>query len=344
MMSQSSGDPVFLRAIRREPTPYTPVWLMRQAGRYLPEYRRLRERLSFLELCTRPDVAAQVTVDAARRLNVDAAIVFADILLPLMAMGIPLHYGDDGPVIAPPLRTAEDVQRLSTGHVEEIAFVAETVRLVRGELETLPLIGFAGAPFTLASYLIEGGTSRQYLATKRFMYAQPRAWEMLMHVLVDVTTAYIHIQIDAGAQAIQLFDSWVGCLAPDDFRRFALPAMRRITESLPEGFPVIYFGTMTAGLIELMKETGAAAIGVDWRIALADAWQRAGYDTAIQGNLDPATLYAPAGEIRTAVSRLLKSVCGRPGHIFNLGHGVLPDTPVENVLALVEAVHEISAR
>jgi uroporphyrinogen decarboxylase len=346
MPSISNGSHPFLLACRREPVPYTPVWLMRQAGRYLPEYRRIRERLSFLELCKRSDLAAQVTVDAARRLGVDAAIIFADILLPLIPMGVSFRFElGDGPRIDTPVRSKSDVDRLRRDGVEELQFVAKTIRLVRGDLAgRIPVIGFAGAPFTLASYIVEGGASRDYLATKRFMHAEPEAWQRLMDLVVAVTSAYLRLQIDAGVDAVQIFDSWAGVLAPDDYRRFALPHARAVIESVASTVPVIYFGTMTGGLLEAIGSCGADVIGVDWRVRLDDAWDRLGDGVAIQGNLDPALLFADISEIREAVRSLLASVAGRPGHIFNLGHGVLPETPVDHVLALVDAVHELSKR
>lgn len=344
MASLSNGSHPFLLACRREPVPFTPIWLMRQAGRYLPEYRRIRERLPFLELCRRSDLAAQVTVDAAQRLGVDAAIIFADILLPLVVMGIPLRFeSGDGPRIDSPIRTAADLDRLRPADIGEIRFVAETIRLVRLALSgRVPVIGFAGAPFTLASYMIEGGSSREYLVTKRLIHHERALWDRLMERIVDVTNAYVRMQIDAGADAIQLFDSWVGALSPDDYRRCALPYVRRVIASVGHAVPVIYFGTMTAGLLEEMRSCGADVIGVDWRIRLDAAWERLGEGVAIQGNLDPALLFADAREIRTAARDLCRSVRGRRGHIFNLGHGILPETPVDNVLALVEAVHEFA--
>jgi uroporphyrinogen decarboxylase len=342
-LSNGSRSP-FLLACRREPVRFTPIWLMRQAGRYLPEYRRIRERLGFLELCRRSDLAAQVTVDAARRLGVDAAIIFADILLPLIPMGIPFHFeSGDGPRIDAPVRTAVDLDRLEPHDVDELRFVAETIRLVRAELsEHLAVIGFAGAPFTLASYIVEGGASRDYVATKRLIYHDPGLWRGLMERVVAMTNAYVHMQIEAGADAIQLFDSWVGTLAPDDYRRFALPYVQQVIASIGGAVPVIYFGTMTAGLLEEIRACGADVIGVDWRIRLDEAWNRLGAGVAIQGNLDPALLFADLDDVRAAARDLLTSVRGRPGHIFNLGHGVLPETPVDSVLALVEAVHAFS--
>jgi uroporphyrinogen decarboxylase len=336
---------IFLQACRREPTPYTPVWLMRQAGRYMPEYRALREKVPFLTLCKSPDLAAQVTVEAVERLEVDAAIIFADILLIVEPMGVGLEFSQgDGPVIHRPVRSTADVERLvEADPAETVPFVFAAVRKARASLSPrIPLIGFSGAPFTVASYLIEGGSSRHYIETKRFMYNDPGAWRALMEHLVRVISAYVNGQIAAGAQAVQLFDSWVGCLSPADYQVFILPYMKRLIRSITPGTPVIHFGTETAGLLELMAAAGGDVIGVDWRVDLDTAWQRIGYDHAIQGNLDPIALFAPLEELRRQVGRVLTAAAGRPGHVFNLGHGILPQTPVDNVIALVEMVHEMS--
>lgn len=341
------NEPIFLQACRRESTPYTPVWLMRQAGRYMPEYRALRERVPFLTLCKSPDLAAQVTVQAVERLGVDAAIIFADILLIVEPMGVGLEFSQgDGPVIHRPVRSGADVDRLGESQpAETVPFVFEAVRRARASLPAhIPLIGFSGAPFTIASYLIEGGSSRHYIETKHFMYRDPGAWRALMERLVRVITAYINGQIAAGAQTVQLFDSWVGCLSPTDYRTFILPHMKTLIQSITPGTPVIHFGTGTAGLLELLAEAGGDVIGVDWRIDLDIAWQRIGFDRAVQGNLDPVALFAPRNELRRQVERVLTMATGRPGHIFNLGHGILPQTPVDNVIALVEMVHEVSEK
>lgn len=334
----------FLLACRRQPSPCTPIWLMRQAGRYLPEYRRIRDRVSFLELCTRPDLAAEVTVDAARRLGVDAAIVFADILLPLVPMGFSLDYeSGSGPRITPQLRNLDDIVKLRSDRAQELGFVGETIRLVRESLPELPVIGFAGAPFTLASYAVEGGVSTNFLQTKRLMRTEPEGWRQLMESLVRITSEYLQLQIAAGANAVQLFDSWAGALSPEDYERFALPYVRDTVAALRGTVPVIYFSTMTAGLLESLRSVGADVISVDWRVRLDHAWSRLGADLAIQGNLDPATLLAGVDDVREAARAILRSVAGRPGHIFNLGHGVLPQTPVDNVLALIETVREFRA-
>jgi uroporphyrinogen decarboxylase len=342
-----SSDLPLLRAARRKATDFTPVWLMRQAGRYLPEYRALRERYKFLDLCKSPDAAATVTLQPVRRFPVDAAILFADILLVVEPMGVGLEFArGDGPVIHAPVRSRADVERLARVDAREATpFVFETARLVRRELDgRVALIGFAGAPFTVASYLVEGGASRDYLETKALMYRDPLAWHALMRLLVDVTADYLNGQIEAGVEAVQLFDSWVGTLAPDDYRTFVLPHSRALIARLAPGVPVIHFGTGTAALLSLMKEAGGDVIGLDWRVDLGEAWGRLGPDVAVQGNLDPAVLIAGPDGIRPRVEAILARAAGRPGHIFNLGHGVLPETPVDHVAALVDMVHELSAR
>jgi uroporphyrinogen decarboxylase len=340
-------DHPMMRACRMMRTPYTPIWLMRQAGRYMPEYRRVRERLAFLEMCRRPQVAAEVTVSAVERLKVDAAIIFADILLPLLPMEVGLHYErGDGPVIDHPVRSLADLKRIGTVDTAgALAFVADAIRIARRALAgKVPLIGFAGAPFTLASYMIEGGGSRQYLATKRLMYNHPEVWTELMRMLARMTAEYLAMQIEAGADIIQLFDSWVGSLGPDDYRKFVLPYTSDIIRRLPVSVPVIHFGTITGNLLELMREAGGDVIGLDWRVNLGEAWSRLGYSVAVQGNLDPIALFAAPAEIRQRAKAILDQAGNRPGHIFNLGHGILPETPVDNVIALVDMVHEMSRR
>jgi len=339
-------NPPFLAACRREPVPYTPVWLMRQAGRYMPEYRAVRERFGFLELCKSPDAAAEVTVTAALRLGVDAAIIFADILLVLEPMGVGLEFSrGDGPVIHRPVQSGADVDRLLPVDPAALAYVTEAIRRTRAALPAhLPLIGFAGAPFTLASYLIEGGGSRTYARTKALMLGDAGAWRALMERLTTTIAAYLNAQIAAGADAVQLFDSWVGCLAPADYRAHVLPHMRALIDAIRPGTPVIHFGTGTAGLLEAMRAGGGDVIGVDWRIDLDTAWNRIGHDVAVQGNLDPAVLLAPIPDIRARAAAILDQAAGRPGHVFNLGHGVLPETPVDHARALVDAVHELSQR
>jgi len=337
----------FLAACRREKTPYTPVWLMRQAGRYMEEYRRLRAEFSFLELCKRPDLAAEITVTPVERLGVDAAILFADILLLLEPMGVGLEYTkDDGPVIHRPVRTGADIDRLLEFDPEKsLPFVFDAVRKSRAALNgKVPLIGFSGAPFTLASYLIEGGGSRNYIPTKQLIYSDPGAWQNLMERLSQAVVKYLNAQIAAGAEAVQLFDSWAGCMGPDDYQKYVLPHTRATISGLMPGTPVIHFSTGTAGLLKLIRAAGGDIIGVDWRVNLDEAWERMGYDVGIQGNLDPVALLASQSEIRRKVQEILRRAGGRAGHIFNLGHGVLPETPVEHVIAMVDAVHELSAR
>jgi uroporphyrinogen decarboxylase len=320
---------------------------MRQAGRYLPEYRAIRERHSLLEICAQPDLAAAVTLQPVRRLGVDAAILFADILLPLVPMGLALRFAaGEGPVIDNPVRSESDVHALRAVDVaESLGAMLETVRLVRRELNgRIPLIGFAGAPFTLASYAIEGGSSRDFVETKKRMFGAPALWHALMERLTTVVADYLTAQVEAGVQAVQVFDSWVGALAPDDYRRSVLPHSRRLLDALrPLGVPVIHFGVGTATLLELVCEAGGDVIGLDWRIPLDEGWRRVGQDRAVQGNLDPVALFAPIPELLRRVDDVLSRAGGRPGHIFNLGHGILPRTPVDHVRAVVERVHERTA-
>jgi uroporphyrinogen decarboxylase len=339
------NDAPFLKACRREATAFTPIWLMRQAGRYMPEYRAVRARHSFLDLCKDADAAAEVTVTAVERLGVDAAIIFADILLIVEPFGVGVDFTtDEGPVLHNPVRTPADVAHLpDIDAAAAVPFVYEAVRKAKAALK-VPLIGFAGAPFTLASYVIEGGGSRNYVHTKTLMYCEPEAWHMLMRRLSAAVSGYVNRQIAAGADAVQLFDSWVGSLSPDDYQRFVLPHMRNLISDITPGVPVIHFATGTAGMLELMRAAGGDVIGVDWRIDLGSAWRRIGYDVGVQGNLDPVALFAPIEEIRDRAGRILEQARGHRGHIFNLGHGVLPDTPVENVTALVDIVHDLSSR
>ncbi len=334
----------FLRACRRQPVDRTPVWFMRQAGRFLPEYRALRERYSILEMIRTPELAVEVTLQPLRRFQVDAAIIFADILPVLAGMGLELEFvRGEGPVIHNPVRREADVEALRVPDPREsVPFTLEAIRLVRRELDgRVPLIGFSGAPFTLASYAVEGGASRHYRLTKAMMYRTPRAWRALMEKLSATVAAYLQAQVEAGAQALQLFDSWAGALSPGDYARYVLPYTRRVLAAArATGVPVIHFSTGTAGMLEHVREAGGDVIGVDWRVHLDDAWRRVGYDRAIQGNLDPAVLLAPWPEVKRQAADVLRRAGGRPGHIFNLGHGVLPQTPVENVQRLVEFVHE----
>jgi uroporphyrinogen decarboxylase len=337
-----------LKACRRQPVDCTPVWFMRQAGRYLAEYRALRQRYDLLTLCKTPELAAEITLQPLRRLPVDAAIIFADLLLPLEPMGAKLAFAEhEGPVIANPVRSMADIEALRPVDAEaDLWFTLEAIRLVCGELAgRLPVIGFAGAPFTLASYLVEGGSSRHYIQTKRLMYHQPAAWHALLDKLADATAAFLCAQVRAGAQVVQLFDSWVGCLAPQDYRTYVLPHSQRVMAALRRlGAPVIHFGTGTATLLEAMRQAGGDVIGVDWRIPLDEAWQRLGSDVGIQGNFDPVALLAPLPEIERRVEDILRRAAGRPGHIFNLGHGILPETPVEHVVAVAELVHARTAK
>jgi uroporphyrinogen decarboxylase len=337
----------FVQACRKRPVDATPVWFMRQAGRYMPEYRAVRKRHSILEICKSPQLAAEVTITAAERLNVDAAIIFADLLLPLEVMDVPFRFeAGEGPKIESPLRTSEDVARVRDDRAADLNYVSEAVKLVAKHFEgKLPVIGFCGAPFTLASYMIEGGGSRNYIETKRMMYNQPDTWDVLMQRLVNVLATYTTEQVRAGADVLQVFDSWVGCLSPEDYRRYVLPHTRVLIERLQKsGAPVIYFGTDTATLLPDMQSTGAEVMGVDWRIAIDDAWKLMQHRPAVQGNLDPVLLFASWNELKSRAQQILGSVAGRPGHIFNLGHGILPTTPVENVIALADFVHEFSAR
>jgi uroporphyrinogen decarboxylase len=335
----------FLKACRREPTDVTPIWLMRQAGRYMAEYRAVRSRVSFLDLCKNPELATEVTVTAAERLGVDAAILFADILLILEPLGLELEFAKgEGPVIHNPIRSASDVDRIRPMvDAAPLDYVIQAVRAIRAALRPdTPLIGFAGAPFTLACYVIEGGSSRHYDHAKTFMYQDEGAWNALMGHLVDATATYLNAQASAGAQVLQVFDSWVGSLSPTDYRRFVQPHMSRLFKQLDPTVPVIHFGTDTGSLLELQRDAGGSVIGLDWRVDLDRAWERLGDEVAVQGNLDPVVLLAPPEEIESQARRILAQAGGRPGHIFNLGHGILPQTPVDNVRALIDIVHDHS--
>lgn len=337
----------FMRACRRESVPYTPVWLMRQAGRYMSEYRAVRDKVSFLELCKNPDLATEVTVYAAHRLGVDAAIIFADILLITEPLGLDLEFAKgDGPKIHNPVRTYKDVERVrQLDDVSSLSYVYQAIKQTRRALKNdLPLIGFAGAPFTVAAYIIEGGSSRNFIHTKRLMYTDAAAWHTLLRRIAHATVLYLNEQIKAGAQAVQLFDSWVGCLSADDYQTFVQPHTKYVTENINRETPVLHFGTDTATLLEAMRDAGGDCLGLDWRINLDEGWRRIGYDKAVQGNLDPVTLFADSTFVVEQARKILQLAANRNGHIFNLGHGILPETPVDNVLRLVEAVHELSAR
>jgi uroporphyrinogen decarboxylase len=339
-------DSLFMKACRREPVERVPIWLMRQAGRYMPEYREVRAKTTFLELCKNPQLCAEVMLTAVARLGVDAAIIFADLLPMLEPMGVDLEFAQgEGPVIHNPIREPGQVDALrELEDVSSLEFVFETVRLTRAGLPAeIPVIGFAGAPFTLASYVIEGSGSRNYLHTKKLMYTDEAAWNALLGRLARSVTRYLNAQIAAGAQAVQLFDSWVGCLGPDDYRRFVLPHVQTIVAGLPADVPLINFANGNPMLLPAVTEAGGAVIGVDWRIRLDDAWRTIGYDRAVQGNLDPTVLLGSVREIRRRAAEVLAQAGGRPGHIFNLGHGILQQTPVDNVVALIEAVRELGS-
>lgn len=340
-VQQRRSRALLLRACRREPVERTPIWLMRQAGRYLPEYRAVRGRVGFLELCKTPSLAAEVMLATVDRLGVDAAIIFSDLLPILQPMGMDLEFAvGEGPVIHNPIREARDVARLrELSDPDPIGYIFDCVRATRAGLaDEIPVIGFAGAPFTLAGYCIEGGTSKAWLHTKSLMYRDSGAWHALLERLARAVSRSLVGQLDAGAQCVQLFDSWVGCLGPDDYRRFVLPHSRAAIEAAAARAPVIHFATGNPALLPLLAEAGATVVGVDWRIGLAEAWKAIGHDLAIQGNLDPAVLLADRETVRARAREVLAEASGRPGHIFNLGHGVHPQTPVENVLELIATV------
>ena len=336
----------FLRACRREAVDSTPVWFMRQAGRYMPEYRAIREKHSLLQICREPELAAEVTMQPVRALGVDAAILFADILLPAIPLGVGLDFAKgEGPVLQRPVRTLNDVQGLHPVDPEaDLGYVLQAIKLLRAELNGTPLIGFCGAPFTLASYIVEGGSSRDFTKTKTMMYSAPETWHALMEKLSTVLADYITAQIRAGAQAVQLFDSWAGALGPQDYVEYVQPYSSRVLKpSEATGVPVIHFGTGTATLLPAMKSAGGTVIGLDWRIGLDDGWEVVGSDVAVQGNLDPAALFAPLPELKRRVHDVMQRAHGRAGHIFNLGHGILQNTPVDHAKAVVDMVHEYAA-
>jgi len=335
----------FLRACRREPVPHTPVWMMRQAGRYMAEYRKLREKHSMLTVCKTPELALEVTKQPLR-LGVDAAILFADILLPIEPMGAPFEFAKgEGPVVHTPIASRAQIDALRVIEPGEgLGYVMDAIRLIKKEID-VPLIGFAGAPFTLASYLVEGGKSAHFVKTKRLMYEDPASWNLLMSKLAEVVRRFLHAQIEAGADAVQLFDSWVGQLSPDDYRELVAPHVKHILSDVQKaGVPVIHFGTGTSTLLELQRDAGGTVIGLDWRTPLADGWKRVGYNYAVQGNLDPTVLFAPREVALDRARRVLDAAEGRAGHVFNLGHGILPETPVETVQAVIDFVHETSSR
>jgi uroporphyrinogen decarboxylase len=335
---------LFLRACRRQPVERTPVWYMRQAGRYQPEYRELRKRYGILDICRTPELATQVTRLPVEQLGVDAAILFSDIMVPVAAMGVDLRIEEGvGPVIEQPIRTAADIDRLRRLEpARDVPFVLDAVRVLAGELD-VPLIGFSGAPFTLAAYLVEGRPSRTYARTRALMLGDPGAWSRLMDRLATSVIAYLRAQVEAGAAAVQVFDSWVGNLAPDDYAEHVLPATRRVFAGVGDlGVPMIHFGVGTGELLELLRDAGADVVGVDWRVPLDRAWARLGADVAVQGNLDPVALLAGWDAARRKTVAVLDRAGGRPGHIFNLGHGVLPETPPDLLVRLTDFVHELT--
>ena len=337
----------FVRACLRQPVDRTPVWFLRQAGRYMPEYMAVRRHHSLLDICRAPEIAAEVTITAAERLGVDAAIIFADLLLPLTPMGLDFDFiAGEGPVVKTPLRTEEQIRALRTDRTEDLGYVARAIEKVvthfappRPDGDELGIIGFCGAPFTLASYMIEGGSSRNYLEAKRMMYSAGPAWPLLMEKLVEVLSAFAQQQVEAGADVIQIFDSWAGALSVQDYRQYCLaPTTELIRRVQAMGVPVIYFGVDTASLLPTMRETQADVIGLDWRIPLDEGWRAVGSGCAVQGNLDPITLFAPEDVLETRVKEVLRAANGRPGHIFNLGHGIIPETSVDSVIKVVELV------
>lgn len=344
----AAHDSAFLRACRHEPVPHTPVWFMRQAGRSLPEYLKVREGIPMLESCMRPELVKEITLQPVRRHKVDAAIFFSDIVVPLKAVGIDVEIKPNvGPVIADPIRTAEDLKRLRPLEPDDVPYITEAVGLLVDELGETPLIGFAGAPYTLASYLVEGGPSKNHEHTKAMMYGQPELWAALVDRLADITSTFLKVQIEAGASAVQLFDSWVGSLAPDDYRRSVMPSSTKVFDAVASyGVPRIHFGVGTGELLGLMGQAGADIVGVDWRVPLNVAAERVGPGKGLQGNLDPAVLFAPTKVVETKAREVLHAAqaLGTSGHIFNLGHGVLPSMDPDALSRLVAFVHEASAR
>lgn len=338
-------DSAFLKACRREPVPHTPVWFMRQAGRSLPEYRKVREGTQMLESCMRPDLVTEITLQPVRRHNVDAAIFFSDIVVPLKAIGVDLDIKPGvGPVVAQPIRRREDLAQLRDLTPEDVSYVTEAIGMLTSELGSTPLIGFAGAPFTLASYLVEGGPSKNHEHTKALMYGDPELWADLLDRLAEITSAFLKVQIEAGASAVQLFDSWVGALAPADYRRSVMPASVKVLESVASyGVPRIHFGVGTGELLGLMGEAGADVMGVDYRVSLSDAVHRVGPGKALQGNLDPAVLFSTPEAVEAKTDEVLAAAAGLEGHIFNLGHGVLPTTNPDALTRLVDYVHTQTA-
>jgi len=331
----------------RTPVDCTPVWMMRQAGRYLEEYREIRKKHSFLEMCKTPELVVEVTLQPVRRFEIDAAIIFADILLPLEHMGIDFEFTKgEGPHIKNPVRTMEDVKKMQPVYpTEQMPYLMESIKTVKRELNgKVPLIGFSGAPFTLASYIIEGGGSRNYENTKMMMYKEPETWHLLMEKLTDMVVVYLDAQIQAGAQVVQVFDSWVGCLSPLDYEEFVFPHQKKLFDKLNKSVPHIHFAFGASHLIDLVPKAGGDVIGIDWRVNLDEAWKRIGYDKGVQGNLDPVSLYGSKDYIKRRVKDILDRAENRNGHIFNLGHGILPTTPIDNAKFMIDTVHELSAR
>ncbi|GLX47734.1 uroporphyrinogen decarboxylase [Streptomyces hygroscopicus subsp. hygroscopicus] len=339
-------DSAFLKACRREPVPHTPVWFMRQAGRSLPEYRKVREGIPMLESCARPELVTEITLQPVRRHGVDAAIYYSDIVVPLKAIGLDLDIKPGvGPVVEQPIRTRADLARLRDLTPEDVSYVTEAIGMLTRELGPTPLIGFAGAPFTLASYLVEGGPSRTYENAKAMMYGDPELWADLLDRLADITAAFLKVQIEAGASAVQLFDSWAGALAPADYRRSVLPASAKVFDAVAEyGVPRLHFGVGTGELLGLMGEAGADVVGVDWRVPLDEAARRVGPGKALQGNLDPTVLFAGKDAVEAKAQEVLDAAAGLEGHVFNLGHGVMPHTDPDELTRLVEYVHCAGAR
>ncbi|MFD8688796.1 uroporphyrinogen decarboxylase [Streptomyces sp. NPDC059651] len=344
--TSATHDSVFLKACRREPVPHTPVWFMRQAGRSLPEYLKVREGIPMLDSCTMPELVAEITMQPVRRHKVDAAVYYSDIVVPLKAIGIDLDIKPGvGPVIAEPVRTRADLARLRDLTPDDVHYVTEAIGLLTAELGSTPLIGFAGAPFTLASYLVEGGPSRNHEHTKALMYGDPELWADLLDRLAEITGAFLKVQIEAGASAVQLFDSWVGALAPADYRRSVLPASAKVFDAVASyDVPRIHFGVGTGELLGLMGEAGADVVGVDWRVPMDEAARRVGPGKALQGNLDPAVLFAPTAAVEAKTQEVLDAAAGLEGHIFNLGHGVMPNMDPDALSRLVEYVHTSTAR
>jgi uroporphyrinogen decarboxylase len=347
--TNEAGGSRFVRACLRLPVDRTPVWFLRQAGRYMPEYMAVRKHHSLLDICRTPEIASEVTITAAERLGVDAAIIFADLLLPFTPMGLDFEFvNGEGPVVHTPIRSLEHVQALRTDRTDDLRYVASAIEKVakhfaapRADGDTLGIIGFCGAPFTLASYMIEGSSSRNYVETKKIMYSHDATWSLLMEKLVTVLVAYAEQQVEAGADVIQIFDSWAGALSVSDYRQYCLaPTTELVRRVKALGVPVIYFGVDTASLLPTMRETTADVLGLDWRIPLDEGWRAVGAGCAVQGNLDPITLFAPEDVLQARVNEILKLANGRPGHIFNLGHGIVPGTPVDNVIRVVEWVKQ----